>query len=377
MFWQYITDGGRTLPKDYEKYKKGNLLENICALCNVNAHDNFALLYIPNDIMKAATTGTYCCSTCQSEVEDMIQTVHYASYSEIVGMVNSSSFKKDEEVYNELIKNVKKRFIDNFEFPPDTFKHYDHLDTDISEYSRDMKDRCVFCKNLVTSNTFSGYIEVPVSISSKLTGGKVPICNSCDKSLPDIDYVYRKAEESVVRRLTCSECNDGYLVDHEEYQERYPKNHFIRWLCPSCAYNDAINADMNSIKYIAYNVSPKDEYENSEMRYRTTKCLCQNEVHIDLCGSSMSLMNSLLIYKDDRQFILCDSCNETVRPKLDKLSKLFRYQETWHIVYIDNDKVILGIINNGSIHIIQIEDQKDNVADTILELIQKALSNGK
>jgi len=378
MFWQYINDGGRTLPKNYHSYTSGTLMEAICALCGTNAHDGFPILYIPNDITKASKSGSHACSTCQNEVEEMIETVHYHSYKEILEMISGApSLRSEISEFNKLMNNMRKRFIDNFEFPVDTKKHIEHLDTEISVYA-DMLERCVFCKNHVTSNTFGRHLDVPVELSTYLNGGKVIICGDCEKSLPDIDYLYKKAEEaSLIRQLGCSDCGESYYVFKDEYNDRYPKNHFISWLCPKCAYHEAIEADLQSIKYVAHNASPKYEGDATEYRYRVVQCMCQNKVSIDLCGSTMSLMSSMLVYKDNRQYILCDACNEYVRPILEeKLSKLIRVGETWKVVFVDNPyDVVLGVILNGGINRVDKEKIEGDVVNAIFKLLNRGLKD--
>lgn len=378
MYWQYINDGGRTLPKNYHSYTNGNLMEAICALCGTNAHDGFPLLYIPNDFTKASKSGAHTCAACQNEVDEMLETVHFHSYKEVLEMVSGApSLRSEISEFNKLMNNIKKRFVDKFEFPVDTKKHIEHLDPEASQYA-DMVGRCIFCKNLVVSSTYARHMDIPVEQSTYLNGGKVILCIDCEKSLPDVDYIYKKAEESAtIRQLGCSDCGESYYVYRDEYNDRYPKNHYLQWLCPKCVYNEAIEADLQSIKYVAHNTTAKYEGDQIEQRYRVVSCLCLNKVAVDLCASTPSLMASLLVYKHDKQYILCDDCNDKVRPVLeDKLSKLIRIGDTWKIVFVDNPyDVVLGVILKGNIKRIDKEDVKGDVASAIFTLINRGLKN--
>lgn len=374
MNYDYINSGGNELPKDIDDYKQGNLLENICALCK-KSHDNHPLLYIPHDIRRASKTGAHICAVCQNEVEDMIHAAHGFEYSDLENIMKTSkkpvtipfsmrededkpkSMREEDEEYKTMLKKIKKDFVEKLVFPIDIYKHLQHLDNLSSLYAEDYPDRCAFCKTKYRNGSNVEFVDVPVDSGKFLNGGQVIICHDCHSSLSiDIAYLYDKLEtRGELRKFSCSSkvhtngktCNNTYYTNAEEGTERDQCRHFKDFLCPECAYNDAISAPIDNLKFIAENVEPSNDRER---RWRTMHCMCGQHVDIDLCVGEMSLLEHYLAHKNDRQYVLCDSCHDVVKEILeDTKSVLFRYHETYFVIYFAENKATLIMIGGSKI----------------------------
>lgn len=371
MNYDYINSGGNELPKDIDDYKQGNLLENICALCK-KSHDNHPLLYIPHDIRRASKTGAHICAVCQNEVEDMLHAAHGFEYSDLENILKSNkkpitipfsmrdaeddydrskSMREEDEAYKAVLKIIKKDFVEKLVFPIDIYKHYQHLDNLSSLYAEDFPDRCAFCKTKYRQVNNVEFVDVPVDSGKFLNGGQVFICHDCHSSLSiDIAYLYEKLEsKDIIRKFKCStiKCNNTYYAVSEEGIERDQCRHFKDFLCPECAYNEAISAPIDNIKFIAENVEPSSDREK---RWRTVQCMCGQDVDIDLCVGEMSLLEHYLAHKNERQYVLCDSCHDSVKEILeDTKSVLFRYHDTYFVIYFAENKATLIMIAGSKV----------------------------
>lgn len=296
---RYITSHGSEVPTDYLRFIKGAEFENSCVFCGLEDDGFYVYRYNIIEESRKKLEGVCSCKVCQKHINDMLM-VYYPTYYEMdmfntgANTGNHIDFQEHEEIKNKRITD----FLTERKFDNRVDEFYLHLDFISDLYTKNRL--CYFCETTHWGKYYE--IEVPMSESWMLDGGKVPCCRHCgEERIKDL----REDNLDVVSTL-CPKCDKKYLITKGEYLARKSKNSIGKHLCSSCVYKSINNLSTNtSVIYYEPNSPAR---ENPVTRFITITCsVCGEDEHIDLTLDHKLLARKHSIDRVTRKF-RCSIC---------------------------------------------------------------------
>lgn len=299
----YLDSYGKDIPSSWGDYVAGGMFADLCVFCG-KTHNDHEVFRLDPILDEKREVKVFCCNECSQKIEQMIR-YNYP--------LNSPT---DIDYMDEQAKNSRwHRLISGLQFNEDVYKYYTHLRPSRDYYAVQTYNRCYVCNNLQTlpeeSNTWNT-IDVPVTNSTRLSGGKVWICFECELKLTDIDLVYDMLikTRNLVKHKCCS-CEQYYYVDSLEHEVRVARNQGraikVEWLCPECTYNQIDILEPGDFLYLAEN--------DAEVQERFVPML--RDKQLDECyGCELNFFMDLSISRDYLYIIhsihdqiICEGCN--------------------------------------------------------------------
>lgn len=269
---RYVTSHGAEVPPDYSRFLPGAEFENLCVFCGAQDDGYYVYKYDVIRETRKKLDNICCCSVCQKEIDKML-IIYFPEYYEIDMMSKSpKEYYKGFEASDEDRQRRIDIFIRDRSFSVDVDNYYLHLDFLYDEYTQNKF--CYFCRTTHWDKYY--YIEVPVSQSSTLNGGKIPCCRGCAGDNTEMSLKPPKEVNNV-----CPKCILKYSITTEEYEYRKLKGTISKHLCPECVYKELnkINTD-KSILYMKENTSPR---KFPMERFKVIECsVCGESEVIDL-----------------------------------------------------------------------------------------------
>lgn len=281
----YVDDLGATLPPDYNKFIAGGEFQDACVFC-LASHNNSYKVYKINALkIERVNIECFACSDCGLAIDSMINQHFSSDWLQLVEMGEKRAESDNLLSRFKSVSAALKKGIFLNDVPLYYMRHNPIKDTFIENNSH---LKCYRCDEYTQGEVnFHWYqVNVPVSMSSHITGGKVRFCSKCwqNSALDDTSKFPSMLE------VFCQKCDSDYLIMDDERIHR-DKHGFgdESFLCPECAYEQVDTQKKDSWLWSEENAAPRKVVM---MRYKECKCdLCEKRFHIDLT-MPLPLLNS-------------------------------------------------------------------------------------
>lgn len=309
----YITSEGMRLPPDVSKFARNGDFSEGCLFCG-QPHDHISVYQYtgPPDASTGLLTGAHCCDNCYYDIHRMEQS--------FVGMSPRDNLLSDESWTPERRRH---EYSTNGQFDDTVHICYTHMAEEVAPF----RDKCYFCQ-ITQDYNYSFTVEVPVSASHRMTGGKVRCCAKCRFKMERDKVGFDVATWSKLKSPTdiCQRCTQGYLVGHDEYQNRVFLGHLGKHLCPKCTYD---RCTVHSVKDVLITKN-----NNLTFRYSTPICqFCTRPFRFDKTSS----IEIAKVYTREGKAI-CRKCGEYAEPPVhallagDYFIRVFSYNKDMYVV---------------------------------------------
>lgn len=283
---KYIESKGRKIPDDYKKYRSGGSHAESCLFCSdVPADYPVDIIYNEN---WRVDSNTYCCYTCHESIQREME-------PELAGSIWAG--------FNTETINRINAYIERMEFDETVEEHYQHLlidrddDPNYNGPFGTLMEHCYFCK--VLSRAYR-IMQVPVSVSRRLTGGGIRVCGKCEHKIDRLRITNAMIPNprTLYEMDVCGTCGADYPITIPEHRQRDADGSLEKHMCPECAHKTVWRGEPNEI----FDVSSV-----SESRYKVNEChYCTGNVLFDLTLTRRILSKK---YVSSENKPICNVCS--------------------------------------------------------------------
>ncbi len=335
---RYIDSMGEDVPLDWHNYQEGAMFETHCVFCG-QTHNGHEVYLIDPVTSTKKELGVHSCNDCNNHVANMLA-IEYG-YGEVSDIPYKGEGIDTSHIDEEEIRDARlSKFLYELKFFAGIYKYYTHLDHSTDRYvDKQQNIRCAFCDRSVlhkSSDANWRTIETPVEGVDYITGGKVYICEVCDKKDLINKAMAKAFNTGLWIKIKCDSCKNEYRVTAEAKQIM---NDDDAYSCYSCTYHALNNMPNGDIRYMAENHYPR---EDTPTRFKPMNCgCCYKPFYLDLTMSVKHIMDKYVVKRGKEEIILCKSCADLGFKKF--LLQKFLYQFTdsrrFYIVILPMSKV--------------------------------------
>lgn len=263
----YLESDGSQLPRDWRDYKMQK--KGQCVFCD-HPNSYFQVYQYKFGELKSdgVNTGTLACAKCTAHIRRMEDTL--------------PGIKSKGGVPSDLVdvESIIDAYIFHGELPERWAQYIIH------SKGATRTDRCFFCDG-GSDPSNPNELNLPVTHSQFITGGRVHACSSCLSM-----YLHMSMEMDVVKD-ECYHCGTHYPIDDHEYVYRRDERTMTHHSCPACT------------EVLVVRTGRADVTDEGHLRNKIEQCCyCRVDIAIDLTISAPLVDARRKVKKG----YVCDTC---------------------------------------------------------------------